>query len=134
MKKSVIEEPIYKTVKKGTRKITQYVSEDGHVFYKEKECIDYEERVKIAEKWEKIETVRFDLEIPWVFYYASNEEELQLIKDRLVQKKKTIHGELKVGEWIGEYSDYDDDRPERCDIYTLSYIKEQIDNLLKTKE
>lgn len=127
-----VTEPNYVTVKKGTkvRKIKQYQTEDGKLFDKKDEAEEHDFKLE----FDKIEHVEGDFvsELGWSWYRAKNEEELELLKKKLVYSYANIRGleNIKVGEWFNylhmDGGDY------RDDIYftTLEEFENEISELM----
>jgi hypothetical protein len=115
-----------------------YIARDNREFKTEYECRKYEEILDYNDKFNKIKKIEFsgDSLFANLWYYAENEEELEMIKNKFnyndnynnvrvngVLKRK---GDLKVGDWIAmEYDDGGDCRGDRY-FYTLSYIMEAV--------
>jgi hypothetical protein len=118
---------------------TVYETEDGKQFDKEKDAIKHNEFLEYQKKFNLIKTIYPNTELPFledsVFYFASNQEELEMIIDYhggLNQEYDDVkvYGNLKANEWITfHYFDGEDYKGE-WSIYTLTYIKEQISKFL----
>lgn len=129
--------------------INTYVAFDDKVFENKKECEKYEKQKKFENNIKKlqIDSMIMD-EIPYIFYYASNEQELEWILNQVsfngghymnVFINNTIKHKSeyipKVGDWIGmHYYDGGDSSSDYM-IYTLEYIKIELDkDINKIKE
>lgn len=140
MEKAIKTIKTYKSVP-ITKNISVYVSRDGQEHRTEKECVTHEKQLDYMDKFNTIKRVEFsDRFFPDTWFYASNEEELDMIKDNLYYEDSynyiEINGvskknfNLQVGDWIAmDYHDGGDDRGTRY-FYTLSYLKENISKFL----
>lgn len=119
-----------------------YKAKDGQVFTNKKDAVEHEELLARVEEFAKVRCIKhFDIESAGGycldFYYAANEEHLQLIIKNLGLTKsrytdQIINGNIAVGEWIAERTvDSQDCRWEYQYIYTLSWLKEQLEKDLK---
>lgn len=146
MEKRITTQVTYKTVPNGTKDVISYVASDGKEFFgasAEKNCVQYEQQLEHERYWSLVETVDspFEVyEIPTNWYHAKDEMQLELIKRHVgfyntydtvylndYGKNMTI---LKVGDWIsGYFEDGGDYRGKVC-IYTLEYIKSEVQKYL----
>jgi hypothetical protein len=137
METKTIKQPKYSTKVTGYKNVTVYISEDGREFTSKKQAEEYEEGIEYNKKFNLIKNFRADLDFelndePW--YYASSEEELEMIKHKIgfYDKYNVVHvyGELEVGSWItSRYWDGGDYRG-TTSIYSLNYIKNEIQKFL----
>jgi|WetSurSiteA1Bulk_404760.scaffolds.fasta_scaffold01794_8 hypothetical protein len=126
-----ITEPNYVTIQKGnkTRKIKQYQAEDGKIFDKKDEAENHDFKLK----FDKIEHIGDNVisELGYDWYRAKNEDELALIKERLVWSYSYVHGleNIKVGEWFNYRIDNGGDYRDNIYFTTLSEFENEISEL-----
>jgi hypothetical protein len=125
-----------------TKNATVYIATDGEEFKTEKQCVAHEKYLYIQEKASNVKTIETKLhfDTPEKWWYANDNEELDLIKgwcgydskwDEVeVNDKPRKTGDLVIGNWIGYISDVGGDYPGIYRIYTLSYLKERVSELL----
>jgi hypothetical protein len=134
MKRVEVEVKKYKTVEDGTQIIEMYETEDGKKFKTIDEANSHQKEI-ITKEVKKLPQHLFsipNLEFLYcTFYYVSDKEDLELIKKYLSSYNEEIHGELKIGEWIGRYEEYDAYYNSTVThILTLSYLKNELEGLL----
>jgi hypothetical protein len=144
MKRETKKNAVYKSVIDHYKEETVYITEDGQKFSNEKEAINHERSLEYNKKWDSINKKDFDMNVSYAFdtvgYFASNEEELEMIKTYFnfydtynyvsVNGARNNGSELKVGEWIlYYYEDGGDYRGEHY-FYTFSYVKKQMEEFI----
>jgi len=142
MEKIIVEEPVFKTVQSRTKKVTKYKTSDGRIFDKEKDAISYELQLETVNKIKGIKKIffeNFDFLPNTMWYYASNEEEINLIIERLgagyciyhLNNGKFDESKFKVGDWITAiYYDGGDYRGDN-DYFTLEYVMKEITEFME---
>ncbi len=146
MEKKTKIEDVYKTIKAGTKQVEMYIASDGREFTgrnAERDCSLYELALLRIKMWNNITHVDLEelVRLPVEWWYASNEEELEMIKnhvgfydkynyihvnDEKIQRTSTKPCVLNVGDWIGYIFDDAGDYRGDTHIYTKSYIAEKL--------
>ena len=133
MKKVVEKQKKYKSIEDGYLEKVKFVTEDGKEFTSEKDAEKYESQLEEDKKFNAIKSCNSrgydfpDIDV-YNWYKPETEDELNIIKNKFGVGKHYhyVSGELKVGEWIScEYND-GGDYHDTYDIYTLTYLKEEI--------
>lgn len=82
MEKKIVKVPHYKKVEDGFTEKEVFVARDGKEFLLQKACSDYEKQLEISEKYQTIKKFEsyIDLNTDGTWFFAENEEELEMIK------------------------------------------------------
>jgi len=131
--------------------VTFWEASDGATFIDQKSCKSHEAfleqrekklaqelKFKTIKKARIIENEVFSIPFIDTFYFASSEEELEMIKvkgsfyDNYTDLD--VYGELIPNEWITFYRENGGDYKDEVSFYTLSYIKEEMKNFLEKLE
>ena len=128
----------YTKVKKN---VSVFIARDGSEHKTEKQCLTYEKQLDYQDRFNQIKKVEIkdDSLFADTWFYANNEEELEMIKDYFyyadkyddvfingISKLSKKANELKVGDWIAmEHENGGEGMGQRY-FYTLSYIMDCI--------
>jgi hypothetical protein len=112
-----------------TEESKYYRTNDGKIFYKKHEAESHEAYLNSEETINKLKCIVLDIDEFDRWFYVASETDLAAIM--IYYKPSETYGDLKIGEWFypkyfGE-TDYQDGF---CDIFTLEYIKSQL-NMVK---
>ena len=152
MRKNVI--PNYKNiqVEDGVREETIFIASDGTEFKSKDACKNYEEEKIYKEKLSKIKKKHFnfrvldELNFPSIWYFVSNEDELETVLKNLgyywphqnimfnhqdnTLTRKVDKKYFELNKWYSHIfedgGDYNDDNK----IYTLDFFREDLDMFL----
>lgn len=139
MEKKVIDVPKYKycpPIEIGSTKKTVFVASDGIEFTSESGCIKHERDLELYNQYNSIRKfAEYDgIETDGDWFFAQDDEELKIIKDRNKYGKLHFYGDIEPQSWfvirVQDGGDYEDQ------IYytSLKYIKERWNNLLSRLE
>jgi hypothetical protein len=116
----------------GIYTMFKYETEDGDIFFNSQAALDHEKAVRLNRIFGKMKRHSFDdiyADVDW--YYVSNEEELKTVIEHYGVTKNNCFGNLVIGEWFCYKSeDYDEGYKIGYNIYTLSWVKEQLNKIL----
>jgi hypothetical protein len=143
MKTETKKKAVYKNVVSHYEEDIIYVTADGQKFNNEKDAINHERQIEYLKKWDAVKKKNSGLEVSSDIddaFYASNEEELDIIKEEIgvgngydyvyVNNLLKNEKELRVGEWIfHHYLDGGDYRGAH-NIFTFSFLKEQFESFI----
>jgi len=145
MEEKIRKKAVYKNKVDHYETETYYVTSDGKEFIKEKDAKHYEEllekQLKANFLWDGIKKINADDFLFFdgsIWYFASNEEELEAIKQNCQFYDKynyqRIYGNIQVGEWITNIYEDGGDYRGTNKFYTFTYVKEEMTKFLENFE
>lgn len=135
MEKKTITRPEYAyfpPVITGYSTKTVFVASDGMEFTRKDACVRHEKDLEIYSKYKSIKkfTENNGIETDGIWFFAQNEEELNLIQDRHNDGTRHFYGEIKPQSWLVIRLQDGGDHENQIYYESLEYIKERWNNLL----